>query len=70
MHRRVGCWMLCASLCQWWASAAEPVALQAPAGASAQEYDWPGFLGPQRNGKSAEVGLPAEWPAGGPALVW
>ena len=28
-------------------------------------HDWPGFLGPQRNGKSAERGLPASWPAAG-----
>src|SRR5262245_24959561 len=32
--------------------------------------DWPSFLGPQRNGKSAERGLPTVWPAGGLAVVW
>src|SRR3954452_12205161 len=32
--------------------------------------DWPGFLGPTRNGKSDETGLPKEWPAKGPAVVW
>src|SRR5262245_2980137 len=32
--------------------------------------DWPDFLGPARNGKSAEVGLPGKWPAAGPAVVW
>lgn len=32
--------------------------------------DWPGFLGPHRNGKSDERGLPAEWPAKGPPIVW
>jgi outer membrane protein assembly factor BamB len=32
--------------------------------------DWPGFLGPQRNGKSLERGLPARWPANGPPVVW
>jgi outer membrane protein assembly factor BamB len=32
--------------------------------------DWPGFLGPARNGKSRERGLPDSWPAGGPRLVW
>jgi outer membrane protein assembly factor BamB len=37
------------------------------AGAAA---DWPGFLGPQRNGKSAERGLPVSWPATGPPVVW
>jgi outer membrane protein assembly factor BamB len=32
--------------------------------------DWPGFLGPHRNGKSDERGLPAEWPPKGPPIVW
>jgi outer membrane protein assembly factor BamB len=32
--------------------------------------DWPGFLGPRRDGTSDERGLPASWPAGGPRLVW
>jgi outer membrane protein assembly factor BamB len=32
--------------------------------------DWPGFLGPHRNGKSTETGLPTQWPAGGPPIVW
>lgn len=32
--------------------------------------DWPGFLGPHRNGKSDERGLPTTWPAAGPPLVW
>ncbi len=32
--------------------------------------DWPGFLGPDRNGKSAENGLPTEWPAQGPVVIW
>ena len=32
--------------------------------------DWPGFLGPQRNGKSVERGLQATWPATGPPVVW
>jgi outer membrane protein assembly factor BamB len=38
--------------------------------AGTTDNDWPGFLGPQRNGKSAERGLPTEWPAGGPPIVW
>lgn len=37
---------------------------------AAEPHDWPGFLGPQRNGKSAERGLPAGWPASGPRVVW
>jgi len=32
--------------------------------------DWPQFLGPQRNGISAEKGLLDEWPAKGPKEVW
>jgi outer membrane protein assembly factor BamB len=32
--------------------------------------DWPGFLGPRRDGKSSEKGLRAPWPAGGPRVVW
>ena len=32
--------------------------------------DWPQFLGPDRNGISAETGLLQELPAGGPPLVW
>ncbi len=39
-------------------------------GDSASEPDWPGFLGPNRNGKSTERGLPREWPAAGPPVVW
>jgi outer membrane protein assembly factor BamB len=34
------------------------------------EKDWPGFLGPNRNGKSPEHGLPSEFPATGPPVVW
>jgi outer membrane protein assembly factor BamB len=34
------------------------------------EHDWPGFLGPHRNGKSAETGLVTKWPATGPPIVW
>lgn len=32
--------------------------------------DWPGFLGPERNGKSAERGLRDQWPKTRPPLVW
>jgi len=32
--------------------------------------DWPQWNGPKRDGKSAETGLLAEWPADGPRLVW
>jgi outer membrane protein assembly factor BamB len=32
--------------------------------------DWPQWRGPQRNGRSAEIGLLKEWPEGGPPLAW
>ncbi|HEX41684.1 MAG TPA: alcohol dehydrogenase [Phycisphaerales bacterium] len=32
--------------------------------------DWPQFMGPDRNGKSAETGLLKSWPTGGPRLLW
>ena len=32
--------------------------------------DWPGFLGPRRDGRSIESPLHLDWPAAGPALVW
>jgi outer membrane protein assembly factor BamB len=32
--------------------------------------DWPQFLGPSRNGTSAETGLVDTWPAKGPPVVW
>jgi outer membrane protein assembly factor BamB len=34
------------------------------------DHDWPQFLGPNRNGISAETGLLDRWPAGGPKEVW
>ncbi len=32
--------------------------------------DWPQFLGPNRDGVSAETGLAATWPKAGPPVVW
>jgi outer membrane protein assembly factor BamB len=32
--------------------------------------DWPGWQGPNRDGKSTETGLLKSWPAGGPELLW
>lgn len=32
--------------------------------------DWPQWRGPNRDGHSAETGLLATWPAGGPPVVW
>ena len=36
----------------------------------ASEGDWPGWLGPNRDGKSLDKGLLKEWPEGGPKLLW
>ncbi|MCX6628799.1 MAG: hypothetical protein NTW28_14355, partial [Candidatus Solibacter sp.] len=38
--------------------------------AIAPAADWSQWRGPNRDGKSAETGLLAQWPAGGPRLVW
>lgn len=32
--------------------------------------DWPGYLGPGRNGRSEETGLLRAWPEGGPEVLW
>jgi outer membrane protein assembly factor BamB len=32
--------------------------------------DWPQFLGPKRDGTSAETGLLASWPKKGPPMLW
>lgn len=50
--------VLACSLSASLARAAEPVG------------EWPGFLGPSRNGVSAEKGLLAAWPEGGPKVLW
>lgn len=38
--------------------------------AVAETGDWPQFLGPERNGISAETGLLDRWPVSGPSLLW
>ena len=45
------------------------VALTVPAGVSLAD-DWPQFLGPNRNGISAETGLIDAWPTDGLPVVW
>jgi outer membrane protein assembly factor BamB len=48
-----------------------PALLIATVSASAQQAaEWPQFLGPNRNGISAEKGLLDKFPAGGPKEVW
>src|SRR5436853_3490658 len=39
-------------------------------GVSGRADDWPQFLGPKRNGTSAEKGLNTSFPAQGPPRVW
>src|SRR3954462_6114042 len=46
------------------------VAAKAQTGEASRTSDWPGFLGPHRNGKSDEHGLPASFPTSGPPVVW
>src|SRR6059058_4389855 len=36
----------------------------------ARAADWPQFLGPTRDGHSAETKLNWDWPKGGPPVVW
>lgn len=50
-----------------------PIGRSVPAKASktsADSKEWPQFLGPRRNGTSAETGLLDSWPSGGPREVW
>jgi outer membrane protein assembly factor BamB len=44
--------------------------LAAAAAAAGTAADWPQWRGPDRSNVSAETGLLAEWPAGGPPLLW
>lgn len=44
--------------------------LVAAALSGSHEGEWPQWRGPRRTGISAESGLLAEWPEGGPPLVW
>ena len=39
-----------------------------PLGSTAE--DWPGYLGPRRDGHSSERGLLSEWPEAGPSELW
>lgn len=44
--------------------------LFAVAAAGAPADDWPGWLGPKRNGASSETGLLTTWPSTGPKVLW
>lgn len=41
-----------------------------PQDAPIGQADWPGWRGPNRDGKSPDRGLLKEWPPGGPRLIW
>jgi len=61
--RRVSCgWFVVATL--------GAMVLVAAVGGASPGADWPGWLGPNRDGKSPDTGLLKEWPAGGPKLLW
>jgi outer membrane protein assembly factor BamB len=47
-----------------------PLVLVLAAVLTATGADWPGLLGPTRDGVSTETGLLATWPAKGPPRVW
>ena len=46
------------------------LALFWPHAAWSEAANWPGFRGPQGDGRSAESGLLVNWPDGGPKKVW
>lgn len=46
------------------------VSLVYPTMMAQAETVWPGFRGPNHDGKSPDTGLLKEWPADGPALLW
>jgi len=50
--------------------AAVSTAAVAQTPAAGRVGDWPQFRGPNRDGKSGETGLLAQWPEGGPKLLW
>jgi outer membrane protein assembly factor BamB len=45
-------------------------ALLAAAVLQVQAEDWPQFLGPNRNGATAETNLASSWPKEGPPILW
>lgn len=53
-----------------WAAAVVLVAIGIATQPLSRAADWPQFLGPQRNGISAETGLLQQWPAAGLSEVW
>ncbi|HVR75733.1 MAG TPA: PQQ-binding-like beta-propeller repeat protein [Planctomycetota bacterium] len=60
-HYRSGSPLLLSAL--FWASVISP-------DGAVRAADWPQWRGPNRDGKSTEVGLLQSWPEGGPAVAW
>lgn len=54
----------------WMVRAGVGVCLMLAGGSASLAEDWPQFLGPTRNGKSAETKLIDRWPADGLKVVW
>lgn len=54
----------------WLPQAAALLTVALFAAGTARADDWPQFLGPQRNGISAESGLLTDWPTEGPPELW
>lgn len=52
------------------AAPAKSPSAKAPPASSTAGADWPGWRGPNRDGKSPDKGLLREWPEGGPKLLW
>jgi outer membrane protein assembly factor BamB len=47
------------------------ILLAAPAALAADsDGEWPGWRGPNRDGKSTDTGLLSQWPEAGPPLLW
>jgi len=58
------------ALCLAIAAALTAAVSAGPATTSAAAGDWPQFRGPHRDGRSDEKGLMAQWPEGGPKILW
>jgi outer membrane protein assembly factor BamB len=55
---------------RFWLRSAMGLLSLAACACAAQSTDWPGYLGPTRDGRSPEKGLLKSWPDGGPKLLW
>ena len=62
--------MMSCSVASRWTAAVVAIALTSSSLLLAKEFDWPQWLGPQRNGLTEETGLLKEWPSEGPKQVW